>query len=277
MAKGNQKIADEKHGGGIGNIAVHGHESNFTTWKLAWIAIHGMGINLGVNSYDRNFDNLRRLLNLRALIKLSKTFKNFALTLGCLVLAGGLATGCKPSSSQEAESTRQNVAAPSSNEEQSPESSECGFIVRSIVTDLAQQIYFGGKTCSAAAGSSVEVRAKNGPSLDEPTFTLQIRLGTNVNDVKCDLPIKGPLWSPEVYRELAVQLANAVGLEAGHASKTNTFFLDRMRSLNPDEMVRADKAVSRKLQDDFSNAEFHGRGGDHSGLFRFPGPFGKFF
>ena len=44
----------EEHGGRVGDIAVYGQESNFTTWKLARmnLAIRGIDANLGQRSAD---------------------------------------------------------------------------------------------------------------------------------------------------------------------------------------------------------------------------------
>src|SRR6266404_6001805 len=51
----------EEHGGRIGDIAVYGQESNFTTWKLARmnLAIRGIDANLG----PRNADSFRANLH----------------------------------------------------------------------------------------------------------------------------------------------------------------------------------------------------------------------
>ena len=47
----------EEHGGRVGDIAVYGQESNYTTWKLARmnLAIRGIDANLG----PRNADSFR--------------------------------------------------------------------------------------------------------------------------------------------------------------------------------------------------------------------------
>lgn len=45
----------EAHGGRIGDIAIHGQESNLTTWQLAVMnpAIRGMEANLGKENADK--------------------------------------------------------------------------------------------------------------------------------------------------------------------------------------------------------------------------------
>src|SRR6185436_14701022 len=118
-----------------------------------------------------------RLLRIDSIVS---KFKYLAPILGCLVLMG------KPQSSS-AELSERNVAVRPPGEKERAQS-ECNYIVRSIVTDLAEQIYFAAKQ-RLPDTNAFSVSVEDGSSsVEGPVFELQIRLGEKENEIKCDLP-----------------------------------------------------------------------------------------
>ena len=132
--------------------------------------------------------------------------KPLRLRTGCLVLAAALASGCKPKSS----------APPHAGYFQTPFQSECEFIVQAIVSDLAEQMYYAAKhRLPDEKSSSVIASEKPGSPRDEPVYALEIRLDPKQPEIKCDVAITGPIWSPQVYQGVAKQMAQAVALTPG--------------------------------------------------------------
>src|ERR1044071_1223750 len=93
--------------------------------------------------------------------------------------------------------------------------SESQFIVEAIVSDLAEQIFYA-KYHRLPDKKYFSVTAlEKGGTIDAPVYELQIRLEPKNRELKLDLNISGPIWSPTVYQRIAGQLAEAVGLSAG--------------------------------------------------------------
>src|ERR1035437_9625314 len=133
-----------------------------------------------------------------------------------VLLAAGLATGCKPEASTPTTSTGYF---------QTPFQTESQFIVETIVSDLAEQMYFAvNHRLPEKKYFSVSATEKPGSPKDAPGYALQIRLDPKLSDLKLELNINGPIWSPAVYQIVAEELARAVGLKAGTGNRSD----DRM-------------------------------------------------
>jgi tetratricopeptide (TPR) repeat protein len=100
--------------------------------------------------------------------------------------------------------------------------------------------------------------AENGGSLDWPAYTLQIRLDSKIKELKLDLKIDGPIWSPAVYRDVAGALSQAVGLTADPAENhDDTSLISTLLDATPETIERQNGEVSEALESDFTNAELH--------------------
>src|ERR1022692_4094571 len=119
------------------------------------------------------------------------------------LLATGLATGCKPKSAGSGSPAGYF---------QTPFQSESQFIVEAIVSDLAEQMYYAAShRLPDQKDFSVAATEKPGSPPDAPVYELQIHLDPKQAELKCDVAINGPIWSPEVYQDVAARLAQTVG------------------------------------------------------------------
>lgn len=189
---------------------------------------------------------------------------------GCLVMAALLAAGCKQKSSVN--ETR------SGNYFQTPFQTESEFIVQAVVSDLAQQMYYAARH-QLPEEKSFQVIATQTPgaSTNAPVYALQIRLDPKLPELKCDVAINGPIWSPEVYADVARQLALAVGLSPGNSTpEGDTALLARLKDNTPEIIEKENQRLSSALENDFTNSELHEQAAvllgafllrDHSGYF----------
>src|SRR5437879_1748793 len=107
-----------------------------------------------------------------------------------LLLAAGLATGCKPKSSAPPPAQQSAVATEASRYFQTAFQSECGFIVHAIGSDLAEQMYYAANHRLPDEKSfSVSITEKPGASLEQPVYALQIRLDAKLPELNCDVAI----------------------------------------------------------------------------------------
>lgn len=197
---------------------------------------------------------------------------HFRLLAGCLLLAAGLLTGCKPKAPDQPPARQGNAV----NYFQTPFQSECQFIVQAIVSDLAEQMYYAANHRLPDKKSfSVIVTEKPGSPQDAPVYALRFTLGTN--QVNCDVAINGPIWSPQVYQDVAAQLARAVALKPGDAgTKADATLLAKLTDGTPETIERENQRLSAALEKDFSNPELQEQAAallgaflmrDHAGYF----------
>ena len=195
-------------------------------------------------------------------------FKN--LGLACLVLAVGLGGGCKPKPSA--------APATSSAYFQTPFQNESEFIVQAIVSDLAEQMYYAKfHRLPDRKHFSVSATEKPGSPLDTPVYELQVRLDPNPGDVKWEVTLNGPIWSPGVYQTVAGELARLIGLSAGHpAGPEDTSLLSKLADGTAETIEQENQNLSAALEADFANPALHEQAAallgafllrDHSGLF----------
>src|SRR5690242_18698781 len=202
-------------------------------------------------------------------------FKQLGLATGCFLLAAGLAVGCKPKSPAPPPAGQQAGGAGYFH---TPFQSECEFIVQAIVSDLAQQMYYAANhRLPDEKAFAINATEKPGSPLDAPVYELQIRLDSKQPELKCDVAINGPIWSPQVYRDIAKQLAAAAGLKPGNSKpRGDTALLAKLKDGTPETIERESQHLSAALENDFSNPELHEQAAvllaafmlrDHSGKF----------
>jgi Tfp pilus assembly protein PilF len=196
--------------------------------------------------------------------------KNLGLALACILLAAGFATGCKPKSSAAPETPSACF--------QTPFQSESQFIVEAIVSDLAEQIFYAKfNRLPDKKHFSVTAVEKPGMPADAPVYELRIRLDPKQSDLKLEVNINGPIWSPAVYQSVAEELARAVGLRAGNPAKSeDTTLLAKLADSSAETIEQENQKLSAALETDFNNPALHEKAAvllgafllrDHSGYF----------
>jgi hypothetical protein len=167
------------------------------------------------------------------------------------LLAAGLAAGCKPKPSTEPAQPSAYFATPFQNESQ--------FVVEAIVSDLAEQMsYAASHRLPDRQAFQVTAREKPGSAVDSPAYQVRVRLGPGQREVKADLSINGPIWSPAVYEALAGELARAVGLSEHSAGKpADPKLLSKLTDGSPETIEKESQAASAALEQDFRNPELH--------------------
>lgn len=191
------------------------------------------------------------------------------------MLAAALAAGCRPKSA----STSPPGPAKAAGYFHTPFQSECEFIVRAIVSDVAEQMYYAAKHQLPDEKSfSVIATEKPGSSLDEPAYALQIHLDPKQPELKCDVTINGPIWSPQVYKGVAEQLAKAVGLSPGNLAPIgDTELLAKLKDDTPEIIEKENQRLSKELESDFTDPELHEQAAVLLGAFMLRDHSGNFF
>jgi hypothetical protein len=201
-------------------------------------------------------------------------FNKLGPLLMCLLSAMILTEGCKPKPSIEPSVQ----PAATANYFQTQFQTESQYIVEAIVSDLAEQMYYGAShKLPDPEHFSIVAMEKPDSSPDAPTYELSIRLDANQAELKCDVSVNGPIWSPAVYQNLASQLSRAVGLSSSKSSPIeDTKLLLKLSDGTPETIERENQRLSADLENDFCNPSLHEQaalllGGfllrDHSGKF----------
>lgn len=203
-----------------------------------------------------------------------KFIRRKSLSLAAVIFAVMAITlaGCKPKSSDSA-----LPPAGRSDYFKTPFQSECEFIVQTIVSDVAEQMYFAANHDMPDAKSvSVTVSEKRGSPVDTPEYQLQIAVGPK--QLTCDVRIDGPIWSSAVYHQVATQIAQAIALKAPHAEQTSdTALLAKLSDSAAETIEHENQRLSAALEQDFSNPELHEQAALLLGAFLLRDHSGKFF
>jgi tetratricopeptide (TPR) repeat protein len=213
---------------------------------------------------------IRFLMQQRQPDSIFNRFKRLGLAMICLVLAAGLVTSCKPKPPAGSAGTADFFQTQFQNESQ--------FIVEAIVSDLAEQMFYAAYHCLPDQQHfSVSATEKPGSPPDAPVYKLQIGLDPKKSDLKLELNVNGPIWSPAVYQSVVTQLAQAVGLSVGSPDRTeNTALLAKLSDGTPETIEKENQKLSAALENDFTNPELHEQAAvllgafllrDHSGHF----------
>jgi tetratricopeptide (TPR) repeat protein len=168
---------------------------------------------------------------------------------GCLAMAAGCGRSGERSSGT-APHAASTLPAPFENESQ--------FIVQTIVSDLAEQMFFAANHRMAGLKEfTVRVREKAGSPLDAPVYNLEIASKTG-EPARIELAINGPIWSPEVYEGVTAALAKTVGLKAPSAGTAgDTKLLAALTDANAGTIEKENQRISKELENDFTNPGLH--------------------
>lgn len=196
--------------------------------------------------------------------------KNLFLAFACIVLAATWGVGCKRQSAV--------LSGNPSGYFKTPFQDESQFIVEAIVSDLAEQTFYAASHKLPDPNYfQVTATEKAGSPKDTPVYEVQIHLDPKEGTVNSEVDVNGPIWSPEVYSNVVVDLANAVGLAPGSADTTqDTGLLSRLTDNSPETIEQENDDLSSSLEDDFRNPSLHEQAAvllgafllrDHSGHF----------
>jgi len=181
---------------------------------------------------------------------LKPIFTGLGFTALCILLTAGLATGCKP------KAPGQNTSA---DYFQTPFQTESQFIVETIVSDLAEQVFYAANhRLPDRKYFSVTVTEKAGSPVDTPVYELQIRLDPKKDDLKLEVSVNGPIWSPAVYQGVVKELAQTTGLKATERNGSeNTVMLSRLTDSLGGTLEQENRDLSDSLEEDFTNSVLH--------------------
>jgi len=195
-------------------------------------------------------------------------FKNVGVM--CLLFVVGLSGGCKPKS-----------PAPPTNPAayfQTPFQTESQFIVETIVSDLAEQMFYAAfHRLPDQKHFLVTAAEKPGSPTDTPTYELLIRLDPKQSDLNLEVNVNGPIWSPVIYQNVAGELARTMSLSAGSPpGPEDSALLSKLTDGTAETIEQENQRLSAALEADFVNPALHEEAAallgtfllrDHSGLF----------
>jgi len=197
-------------------------------------------------------------------------FKHLHLPLGCILLLTCLALGC----SQKKETVSGGIF-------KTPFQAESQFIVQTVVSDLVEEMFYA-KFHHLPKPRRFSVIAKETPGtpLDTAEYILQIRMDSIHAVTKVELDLNRPIWSPEMYRGVAEDLAKAVGLNSENMEQSSGVLL--LPDGSAEDLEEENAKLSRALENNFADPGLHERAAvllgafalrEHSGYFfdlRFP-------
>ncbi|MCX6985386.1 MAG: hypothetical protein NT118_11655 [Lentisphaerae bacterium] len=160
-----------------------------------------------------------------------------------------------------------------------PFQNESQFIVETIASDLAEQIFYAAfHRLPDKQHFSVTAIEKNGSSPDVPVYELQICLDPKQADLKLEISINGPIWSPSVYQVLTEKLALMTGLKVVSLGKSeDTTLLSKISDSTPESIEHENQELSAALEKDFGNPELHEKAALLLGAFLLREHSGRFF
>jgi tetratricopeptide (TPR) repeat protein len=177
--------------------------------------------------------------------------KSLLSTCLCVLLLLAVGVGCKRS--------RPASAHRSSDYFQTDFQDESQFIVETIASDLAEQVYFAKFHRLPEDGKFfISVTETPDSPLATPVYDLRIDLDARHVGLTNRLNIEGPIWSPEVYGNLTASLARTVGLDPGaNEGSKDTALLARLTGGLAQTIEEENQTLSRGLEADFANPSLH--------------------
>jgi tetratricopeptide (TPR) repeat protein len=136
---------------------------------------------------------------------------------------------------------------------------EAQYVVQTIVTDLAEQIFFGAAHHLPKSNDFlVSVTERLGSTPEALIYDVAIRCGAPAKDLKFELPMNGAIWSPAIYQELATQIARARGFaRTNNGRADDTALITKFLDGTPETIERENQSLSQELEQNFSQPELH--------------------
>ena len=136
---------------------------------------------------------------------------------------------------------------------------ESQFIVETIVSDLAEQIYYAKfHQVPDQSGFHVSADETADSSFGAPVYDVQVDLDAKYHGFKTRLKVNGPIWSPEVYDDLTAQLSQLVGLTTGtQGNSTDIELLSKLTDGTATTIEQENQHLSKALENNFSDGSLH--------------------
>jgi hypothetical protein len=137
---------------------------------------------------------------------------------------------------------------------------ECQYIVETIATDVAEQIYYAKHYRLPDAGKfSVHAVEQPGSLFRHPIYEFSIDYGDGQPPLREKVDINGPIWDAAVYRGLTSALAERVGLAkpAQAAVESNTALLRALTDGSARTVELKNEEVSKALTANFTDPTLH--------------------
>ena len=172
----------------------------------------------------------------------------------------GLATGCKRGESGD-QLTVPSVlisAKPPDNVRSSYQT-ESQFIIETILTDLAEQIYYTKyKRLPDARSFSVRAIENRQAPPSAPVFRLEFRFPSARQDFQAELKMTGPIWSPEMYENVMGALTKRLGVRSRKSViDSDTGLLETLTDGQAATIENENQKLSLALEKDFTNPGLH--------------------
>jgi hypothetical protein len=195
--------------------------------------------------------------------------RQFTVFLAAFFATAGLFSGCKqPGIRSDASTSAISHGLQFQNESQ--------FVVHAIVSDLAEEVYFAKFHRLPDPKHFLTDVTENGGSIDEPIYHVRIRFGSKVGEQNLELKIGGPIWSPQVYQPVVLQLARAMKFSAVATTHTEDTLLNLLDA-TAETIERDNEETSKALGSNFADAQSHERAALLLGAFALQERSGSFF
>jgi len=136
---------------------------------------------------------------------------------------------------------------------------ESQYIIESIVTDLAEQVYFASKHKLPDTNFfSINSIEQITPNLEFPAYKVTVNLDKDHKNLQFKLNINGPIWSTAVYSNAVAALVKATGFNVQKSTDTNVkSILSLIIDGKPGTIERLNQGLSDSLESDFNNPTLH--------------------
>ncbi len=156
---------------------------------------------------------------------------------------------------------------------------ESQYVVESIVSDIAEQVFYAANHHLPDKKYLLVVATEKAKSpLDAPVYELQIRLDRKQDVLHLEVNVNGPIWSPSVYQDVTKTLAAAVKLNAStDGAREDTQMLSELTDASAETIERENQNLSKALENDFCNPELHEKAAVLLGSFALREHSGQFY
>lgn len=135
---------------------------------------------------------------------------------------------------------------------------ESQFIVEAVLTDVAEMAYYA-KNHALPDPQYLWVDAKEtGGEFRAPVYQVEISLAKNKPPIKFELPVKAPIWSPDVYADGTLRIFNALNMATvGSYEPDDGSVMSELIDCKATTLEEQNKSVSENLQQNFSSPTAH--------------------
>ena len=148
------------------------------------------------------------------------------------------------------------------------------------MSDFAEEMFYAkNHRLPDPKGLRVQAHEPANSPVDTPVYEIEIALGTNNPVLRTELKVNGPIWSPEVYKDLAAALARDIGSDSILTTNkaSSTALLQLLTDGSAATIEQENWRISGVLEKDFSNPGLHEQAAVLLGAFTLREHSGHFF